>query len=158
MRRLVVAGLILTTLGCQAVPPAKGPKTLNFRVIHSGANARYQGSPRNITYVPFADAYQRLWAEMVGSEPAPAVDFEREGVLFLIAGQRPTGGFKIDVRGVTFDGDVLLVDAAVTPPPADSMVTQALTSPFAVIAIDKIDAKRVQWNNGPEPLNQPVTQ
>jgi hypothetical protein len=148
----------LAALACHSVPAVNEPSTLKFRVIHSGSQARYQGSVRNLTYVPMEDAYQRTWASMVGSEPAPPVDFTKEGVLFIIAGQRPTGGYAIDVRGVTVKGDTLVVDAPVTAPSPDMMVTQAFTSPFAVVAVDKVDAARVMWSDAADLLDKPKDQ
>ena len=154
-----IAALALTTaLACHSVPAVKEPPVLHFRVLHSGSNARYQGSIRNMTYVPMAEAYQNVWKQMIGETPAPEVDFSREAVVFIIAGQRPTGGYKVDVKSVAREGDTLVVDAPVTAPSPDMMVTQAFTSPFAVVAVDKTDVSRVRWKNEADSMEMPRTQ
>ena len=149
--------MLVFALACHSVPAVKEP-SLKWRVIHTGSQARYQGSVRNMTYVPMADAYQKTWASLVGDSPAPAIDFKREAVIFIIAGQRPTGGYAVNVKSIALEGDVLVVDAPVTAPSPDSMVTQALTSPFAVVAVDKIDATQVRWNNAADLLDTPRLQ
>ena len=42
--------------------------------------------------------WEKLWREHRGAdEPAPAVDFEREMVVAIFLGERPTGGYAVEV-------------------------------------------------------------
>jgi hypothetical protein len=92
-----------------------------------------------------AAAYHQLWTSLIGDNPAPAVDFGKETAVFLLAGRRSTGGYAIEVRGAAVDGTTLVVDAAIKGPPPGGIVTQALTSPFVVVAVTTKSAKDVRW-------------
>ena len=93
-----------------------------------------------------ADEYARRWEEIVGGGERPQVDFDSESVVILLAGSRRSGGYSVEPRGVTVDGRVLVVDAVVKSPPPDAIVTMALTSPFAVIAVNTKAIDSVRWN------------
>jgi hypothetical protein len=82
---------------------------------------------------------------MIGAGEAPAVDFETETVVFLFGGQRSTGGYSVDVRGVTMEGDTLVIDGSVQGPPPGAITTQALTSPYAVLAVKSRAIRNVRW-------------
>jgi len=92
-----------------------------------------------------AASYQRLWPSTVGEGQPPAVDFASESVVFLLAGEKRTGGWSVEPRNATIEGDTLVVDAAIQGPPPGSMVTQALTSPYAVITVNTKSFKEVRW-------------
>jgi hypothetical protein len=62
--------------------------------------------------------------------PLPGADLERETLLAVFLGQKPTGGYGADVRGVTLEGGDLFIDLVETSPAPGAMVTQALTSPW----------------------------
>ncbi len=50
-------------------------------------------------------------------------------------GEKPTGGYGIEITQVSLRGSTLTVEAGVTVPPKDAMVTQALTYPFDAVWI-----------------------
>ena len=54
----------------------------------------------------------------------------------IFAGERPTGGFTVSVEEVTESVSGLEVAYRVSGPPPDAMVSQALTSPFQMIAVE----------------------
>lgn len=91
-------------------------------------------------------AFSRIWARTIGLAEAPEVDFEsRIAVLLLLPLQR-TGGYAIEphrARGV--EGDVLEIDATLIEPTEGAMTTQALTSPFAVIEVERFRFQRIDW-------------
>lgn len=60
----------------------------------------------------------------------------KESVIRLDLGMRPTGGWSIEPLEVSSDGGVTVVKTKVNAPPAGSIVTQALTAPYAVIGVD----------------------
>lgn len=90
-------------------------------------------------------AYRNAWDSAIGAGNPPAIDFTTETAVFLFGGQRPTGGYSVEVRGVTIEGDALVVDAGVQGPPPGSITTQALTSPYAVIAVQSRAIRNVRW-------------
>jgi hypothetical protein len=53
----------------------------------------------------------------------------------IFAGEKPTGGYTVEVTGVDRRGGTCTVRHKVDPPPPDAMVTQALTYPSTTIRI-----------------------
>jgi hypothetical protein len=59
--------------------------------------------------------------------------------LMVAAGERPTGGYTVEVLSVRESGGKLHVAARINAPPPGSMVTMAFTYPTAVIRIDRTE-------------------
>jgi len=70
-----------------------------------------------------------------------------EPALFIIwsLGEKPTGGYDIRIRDVTLSNGTLVVEADVTEPGPDEMVIQALTYPYAAVAIRPVEYDTVEW-------------
>lgn len=143
--RVTAAAAILLAVSCYSVDTTKPPETLKHRVLAEGGYGRVQGGQRQVAYAATERAYNNLWNSLIGQGDPPLIDFSKEGVLFLAAGERPTGGYGLSVTTIRREGDAIVVNAAVTPPPPDAMVTQAITSPFLVVAVPKIDGADVRW-------------
>ena len=86
-------------------------------------------------------SWEALWREHTSNvspvPPVPGVDFASQMVLAVAMGERPTGGYAIEVTevraGTASEPMTVLVREA--RPPKDATVTQALTSPFHFVAI-----------------------
>ena len=87
----------------------------------------------------------------------PSVTLEKWGgekrgdrmVIVAALGEKPTGGYGIKITQVSLHGSALTVEARVTVPPKDAMVTQALTYPFDAVWIP---ADRLQNLRKPLPV------
>lgn len=147
--------LVVAILGCAAADntntattgtTANATMNTTMRTLATGSYAAVQPeSPQAIAITSEGD-YARVWGQTVGGNaPRPPIDFTRESVVILLAGSKPSGGYSIEPRGARLDGNVLVVDAQIKSPPPDAVVTMALTSPWAAVAVDaKFDA--VRWN------------
>ncbi len=62
-------------------------------------------------------------------------DFDREHLLLVAAGRKPTGGYGVALEDADLDGGTLELNMVLRSPSEDQMVTQALTSPCAVVAV-----------------------
>src|SRR6185503_2511576 len=124
------AAFALLFLTCATA--AGGP--VELRTISRGPYAA--AKPDQVQAVAAADeeSYRRFWP-LIGVGEAPAVDFATESVVFLLAGSKPTGGWSVEARGAKVEGETLVIDAVIKPPPPDAIVTQAFTSPYAVITV-----------------------
>lgn len=132
--------LVLALAACAARPAAvPGMKTI--------ASGGYAGddSGRQAVLARSADEYRRLWAEKIGSDPAPEADFGKGVVVFLLAGSRNTGGWTVEPESVEVSGGTATVRARIQGPGRGGIATQALTSPYAVVFIDSRDVDEVQW-------------
>lgn len=68
-----------------------------------------------------------------------AIDFEQEHLVLVGLGQKPTGGYGLTLQSANIVDDVLELVVRARQPAPDAMVTQALTTPCAVIAISPND-------------------
>lgn len=156
--RPLAAALVSALLlgGCAAAPATTAENTaqttaaeqtnggpVELRILSSGA---YGASDRRGAAAAFDEqTYRAKWAELVGEGQPPAVDFAREAVVFVTGGQKSTGGYSVQVRGARVEGETLLLDAAVQGPPAGGMTSQALTNPYAVVAVKGAAFQDVRW-------------
>lgn len=76
-------------------------------------------------------------------------DFESEHLLLVASGNKPTGGYGIALEDSRIRDNVLEITVKVRSPGPDQMVTQAITSPCAVLAVASADWERIQVS-GPE--------
>lgn len=118
---------------------------MELRTLGSGAYAAAKPQTPQATAAHDQKRYEELWGSMIGRGEMPPVDFTKEAAVFLLAGSRPTGGYSIEPKGASLDGETLVVDAPIKGPPPDSMVTQAFTSPYAVVAVSAKNFKDIRW-------------
>jgi len=91
--------------------------------------------------------WQKLWNQIHSSrEPMPTVpviDFSSNMVIGYFLGQRSTGGYSVSIEDIKESNDEIVVTISTTMPGRNSIVSQALTSPYAIQAIPKSDKKVV---------------
>ncbi len=115
-----------------------GPQQVPWEAMASGTQA-VGFDQQEFVLVTNTDRLVNLWNRAYGSQlqvpSVPDVDFERETVLAVYVGQKPTGGYSVSVRSVSIDGGDLYVDLVQNRPQAGSMTTQALTSPWLMVRV-----------------------
>ena len=75
--------------------------------------------------------WQEFWARNHREEPPPP-DFSSGSVLVVSGGERPTGGYRLEVVRVVKTAGKWVIEFVVHQPAPGSVVTQALTYPAAV--------------------------
>lgn len=84
--------------------------------------------------VPFEVLRQRPRRQ--AERPEYEVERQRGAVIVTVhAGQKPTGGYSVEVRRVERQGKRCVVHYAVLEPPADAMVPQVITYPAVSVRI-----------------------
>jgi len=123
-----------------------------FRLIDRGvlgkaANADMETADRTpiMEIAETGERYDSLWRMHIKDTVAPSVDFEKESVVFLIMGPRPTGGYAVTPESVTRSGSELFVKTRINEPAKGMMTTQAFTAPYAVIAVPMPRARAGRW-------------
>jgi len=87
-----------------------------------------------------ANTWAEFWSELgVGSRPA--VDFTRDIVIAVAAGERPSGGYEIAVNQVTQTNGELRVEVRETTPGPNCRSTSSLTQPADVIVVQGVKPK-----------------
>jgi len=79
--------------------------------------------------------WQTLWSSLRRDAP-PAFDPSRQTGLAILLGQRPTPGYHIAILGTEQRGERLIVVVEETRPPADELMPQRTTSPYAILLIN----------------------
>ena len=77
-----------------------------------------------------------------------AIDFKEEHLVLVGLGQKTTGGYGLTLTSSEIVDDVLELALKVRRPAADAMVTQALTTPCAVIAISPAEWEQLRVSGG----------
>jgi hypothetical protein len=99
------------------------------------------------------DTFVAAWNRANGSDlaipPLPDVDFDRETIVAAFIGDRPTGGYRVDVLGVDREEGELFIDLVERAPVADAVTTQALTSPWVMIRVLR-SGVNVAWFRDPD--------
>jgi hypothetical protein len=116
------------------------PRDVVFEVIGAGQQA--VGVDQTL-YLLVRDAaelraiWNRAYGNVLNPPAVPSVDFSRETLVAVFMGPKPTGGFGLAIRGVTFEGGDLFVALDLQEPRPGSMVTQSLTSPWLIARIPR---------------------
>jgi hypothetical protein len=87
--------------------------------------------------------WEAFWSELhrlsTNTGPAPAVDFANEMVLVATAGQKPTGGYSVNIHELYLRGDELFAIVLETSPGPKCIVTEAFTAPVVVTRVPRSD-------------------
>jgi hypothetical protein len=85
----------------------------------------------------FASFWSDLHADQSTTPDLPAVDFESQVVVAVVLGERPNGGYEVEVDQVMANEDeAMRVEYTETVPGETCGVTQVLTSPYVLVTVD----------------------
>lgn len=136
LRTALVVQLGLPTDLAAFAPP---PRELVWGVLAQGSQAVVGGPIYRI--VTDQSQLLGLWNQAHGAQltlpPLPEVDFRRESVVAIFIGQRPTGGYGLSVTELLLENNEVYLEVRLTQPSPGAMVTQALTSPWLMVRIQR---------------------
>ncbi|QIN84758.1 protease complex subunit PrcB family protein [Rubrobacter tropicus] len=108
----------------EAPPEAREPRDLRVDRLAAGAPGEGPQRPR-VVVAPSAEALsEELGAEIQGSGKGTYI--------VVYSGERPTGGYSVNVAGARIEGDRVTVRVSLKGPPSDAIVTQVLTYPYVI--------------------------
>jgi hypothetical protein len=90
--------------------------------------------------------FAQFW-QALGAGQRPAVDFSRDVVIAVAAGQRQTGGYAIAVERVARAGRSMTVDVVETVPGPGCWTTQQITQPVDVVVVAAADAPELSFSD-----------
>jgi hypothetical protein len=129
-----------TVLEAQFGEPGDVPLPTGF----ADALQEWRGSQSGIlaplaTVARSAEEWEALWSRVrAGGLPTPAmpkVDFSREMVIAVFAGECPTGGYTITIEELAVWGNELQVLVRQAGPPAGAITTQVVTYPYHLVVV-----------------------
>ena len=115
---------------------------LKMRTIAQGNFSGVQAATQVV--VTNAAQWQDLWkkhsAHRTPAEPAPEADFQKESILFVAAGQKRSGGHRVEITEVKEAEGKTEVLVQTRGPKPGGIQLQALTAPFHIVAVPKLTA------------------
>lgn len=130
----MAVGLVLASCSAtQTTTPSGAPLARQItQSAHCGLVA-----PGNLHLKSRADVDRLAGLSGVSLALAPlrAIDFTREHLVLVALGRKPSGGYSVTLSGSRIVRKQLELAVAVREPVPGSMVSQALTTPCAVMAV-----------------------
>lgn len=138
-------------------PPPKPDRVLSVLAERAGTISEVV-EPTRVVVRPGAEgedqpALPGIPLEQVAADAAQTLERRAGGageteVMLLVwaMGEKPSGGFGVDISAVQLFGSTLVVRAHLREPGADEMVTEALTYPFHVVAVPAVAFEEVYWH------------
>jgi hypothetical protein len=118
-------------------PPSPQPQ--NPRVMQQGGQSAYTNDSAAAFLASNQSQLQTIWRLATGlqlPQPAPpSVDFNLNRVVAFFWGQKPTGGYGIQLLSTQLSGNTLRVTLRLNSPAPGAILTQALTSPFLMLEV-----------------------
>ena len=115
----------------------RGPRPVEYERLEGGSQSGVT-TPSARLFSTVSSLQGEEWLSRLPEERRSSLTTALEAgnsIVVLFAGQRPTGGYSLMVDEVVGRGETLFVDYHVTEPSPGELVTQALTSPYAVLLV-----------------------
>ncbi len=112
--------------------PASGG---SIRTVERGSQSNIDAA-RQVVIRTAAD-WTAFWRTHNFDKPAPHVDFEKEMVVGVFMGSRPTAGYSVAITGTVERDGALVVTYTESSPRPGTMAAQVLTFPYFLAAIPK---------------------
>ena len=124
---------------------------VDFTTIARGSDSGYQSASQMV--IDNSERWIDLWQQHTSNAepppPIPQVDFTRYSVVAVFAGEQPTGGYSVEILSAETSGSqlkdrsLIAITVQYRQREAGDFVTEALTYPYHIIRIPKIDSKVV---------------
>ncbi|MFC4258273.1 protease complex subunit PrcB family protein [Marinobacter lacisalsi] len=143
--RVLLAGLALTAglSACAMNSDSTSAGAPLARQITASGQCGFSGP--GVVYMDSRERLETLAETRGANLVAPENhDFDREHLVLVAAGRKPTGGYGVALEDSRIRDGVLEISVDVRTPSPDQMVTQALTSPCALLAVTAEGWERVR--------------
>jgi hypothetical protein len=81
--------------------------------------------------------WQAVWQRHAPGRQAPAVDFNKNMVVAVFLGSRPSGGYQVQITGVRMEADALVVQWSEQQPGRDQVAAQLMTAPSHIVTVPR---------------------
>jgi len=156
MQSFTIAVLLFMLLfpnGC--VGPGSHSKektTLKVRLLYKGDQCQTNHLDPQAFWIEdpdqFKKTYARLTKHTIGAQQdlSSRVDFSREGILIVAMGQKPTGGYGLELNRefAAISDDTAVLRVSWIDPPKGAILPQIITSPCLAIILPKGPYSQIQ--------------
>jgi len=80
---------------------------------------------------------------VAGLMKVDSIDLKKQMIIAIYAGEKPTGGYSIELKSLEVKDKKLVVHWNLKSPGPDDIVTQAITHPALVLLVDRFDGEVV---------------
>lgn len=74
----------------------------------------------------------------------PEIDFEEQLPLLVYLGERPTGGYGVEIDSAAVKGDTLAAVVSFRSPQPNEFVTMAFTYPYSLVLLERAELNNVE--------------
>lgn len=139
--------LLLGWLLAGCASPTTG-RPVGWRTLSRGLTSGLTEAKREV--IRDEVTYFKLWADHAADANRqalpPTVDFTREMVVVVALGNRPTGGYTVEIVDMEIRGKTLHVRVGERTPSPGALQIQQITQPFQMVALPMLQA-RVDFHN-----------
>ncbi|MCS7191925.1 MAG: alkaline phosphatase family protein [Armatimonadetes bacterium] len=100
--------------------------------------------PKQIV-IKSAKDWEDLWKQVhkgkILMPNIPAIDFNKNMVIAVFMGQKPTSGYSIQIAEVEQNDGEVIAKVRSTSPPMGAIVLQVLTQPFHIVVVPKVESR-----------------
>jgi hypothetical protein len=134
-----------------AIQSNRSTDRVSFKTIAKGVRSGIR-EPVQIA-IRSQSEWQKLWRQhtstSTASAPLPVVDFDKEIVAAVFLGERPTGGYTVEISAAEVAGSLLTVFVKETSPNPGAIVTQGFTQPFHIVRIEAATVETISFRRAP---------
>lgn len=116
--------------------PGGAGEAVAFDVLDSGPRSGIRADDPEVRAADGPDGWAEVWADHGVGDPPP-FDPRDRWVGLVLLGERPTGGYAVDVVDVRAREGRYVVGYREEAPGPEDVVTQSLTRPWAAVAVDR---------------------
>ena len=150
---VVLLFILLFPNGCVGTDShSKEKPTLKVRLLYKGDQCQTKRLNPHAIWIDdpdqFKKTYARLTRHTIGAQEdlSSRVDFSREGILIVVMGQKPTGGYRLELNRefAVISDDAAVLRVTWIDPPKDAILPQIITSPCLAIILPKGPYSQIQ--------------
>jgi hypothetical protein len=143
---VVLLFILLSPNGCVGTDShSKEKPTLKVRLLYKGDQCQTKRLNPHAVWIKdpdqFKKTYARLTKHTIGAQQdlSSRVDFSREGILIVVMGQKPTGGYGLELNRefAVISDDTAVLSISWIDPPKGAILPQIITNPCLAIILPK---------------------
>ena len=135
----ILFAFALASLGFAQMVHTQALPTVTWSTFQGGTVSRIKTFETKV--ISTEGAWQTYWVRLTGNPASTApkgIDWAREELWAIAAGERSSGGYNIYVRNAQFtDARNVQVEYVLTSPGSGGVTTQAITSPYVVLRVGR---------------------
>ena len=149
MQCFKIAALLFMLLfpnGCVGTDShSKEKPTLKIRLLYKGDQCHTNRLNPHVVWIDNPDQFKKTYAPLtrhtIGAQQdlSSRVDFSREGILMVTMGQKPTGGYGLELNRefAVISDDTAVLSVSWKEPPKGAILPQIITSPCLALILPK---------------------